>query len=58
MFDIDFEGIFDDMLDRMQMPRAKQAVREAFNAAPKEPGKAAPRCRVCGTARCSAHRPK
>ena len=55
MFDIDFEGIFDDMLDRMQMPRA---MREAFNAAPKEPGKAAPRCRVCGTARCSAHRPK
>jgi hypothetical protein len=41
VFDVDFNGIFDEMLEQMQTPAAKKAMTEAFNATPEELGAAA-----------------
>ena len=41
VFNIDFNGVFDEMLERMQAPGQREAVQSAFEATPEELGKAA-----------------
>jgi hypothetical protein len=51
VFEIDFNGIFDEMLDRMNEPGQREAMDAAFHATPEEMGKAAVEvakwCRDC-----------
>ena len=41
VFEIDFNGIFDEMLEKMQQPGQREAMQSAFEATPEELGKAA-----------------
>lgn len=41
MFDVDFTGLFDKMLEDMQRPGQREAMQKAFDATPEELGKAA-----------------
>jgi antitoxin Phd len=41
MFDMDFTGLFDKMLEEMQRPGQREAMQKAFEATPEELGKAA-----------------
>jgi hypothetical protein len=43
VFDIDFNGIFDEMLERMNAPGQREKMQAAFSATPKEMGEAAVR---------------
>jgi hypothetical protein len=41
VFDLDLDGVFDEMLDRMQQPGQREAMQSAFEATPEELGEAA-----------------
>lgn len=41
VFDMDLDGVFDELLDSMQQPGQREAMQSAFAATPKELGEAA-----------------
>lgn len=41
MFDLNFDGCLDELLESMQQPGQREAMQKAFDATPEELGKAA-----------------
>jgi antitoxin Phd len=39
--DLNFDGVFDELLEQMQAPGQREAMQRAFEATPEELGKAA-----------------